>query len=495
MSEPDNRIVQLVHDPASSHVPRANVVAADYPRRDFVVRRLLAVVDLLSICAALALALRFGDQWQVFPSQPRLLWLLPLLPFWLLLFKLYGLYDRDVKRVNHTTVDDLPWLFHAFVIGTLLMWTYYAFVPPLDTKLSFRELAIFAPSAMVLTAVARAIVRRGADRIVGPERSVFIGHDAKVNLLVRKIRSHPEYGLDPIGLLKLPGHDEPTNGDIVLPVLGSTDKLPELVHLHDIERIILVSSEVEGVELLDLLHDCQRLALKVSILPELFDALGPSVELDDVEGVTILGVNPPVLSRTSRWLKRGMDFSGALVGLVLASPVMLAIATVIKFDSHGPVFFRQERIGKGGRRFTVRKFRTMVSNAEERRAELLKESLDPDWLHLPDDPRVTRVGRFLRRTSLDELPQLFNVLTGSMSLVGPRPLIESEDVRVEGWRRSRLDLTPGLTGSWQVLGRTQIPFEEMIKLDYLYVTNWSLWMDVRLILRTVPVVISRRGAN
>ncbi|MEA2481110.1 MAG: hypothetical protein QOJ07_3032 [Thermoleophilaceae bacterium] len=491
----------MTRDPAVRLVPREDaeakpsIVSAHYPRRDFVVRRLLALVDVAAVGAALAFAIRFGDQFNVVPSAERVMWLLPFLIVWLFLFKLYGLYDRDVKRISHTTVDDLPWIFHALVIGTLLMWVYYAFVPNLPSKLSFRELVIFAPTALVMLPIGRALVRHGADRVVGPERAVFIGHAANVRLMIRKVRAHPEYGIVPVGLLHLPEQAPPTDDGIEVPTLGSTDRLAELVHLHDIERVVLASSEIDGVRMLELLRDCQSLALKVSILPELFDAIGPSVEVDDVEGVTVLGINPPVLSRTSRWMKRAMDMGGAGLGLLLAAPVMVAAAIAIKVDSRGPVFFKQVRIGKGGRRFTVRKFRTMVADAEARREELLAQSKDPNWLHLDDDPRITRLGRLLRQTSVDELPQLFNVLRGQMSLVGPRPLVESEDLRIEGWGRSRLDLTPGITGAWQVLGRTNIPFEEMVKLDYLYVTNWSLWTDVRLILRTLPVVISRRGVN
>jgi lipopolysaccharide/colanic/teichoic acid biosynthesis glycosyltransferase len=170
-------------------------------------------------------------------------------------------------------------------------------------------------------------------------------------------------------------------------------------------------------------------------------------------------------------------------------------AVAIKLDSRGPVLFRQERIGRSGGRFALLKLRTMSADAESRRAQLLAQSKDPGWLHLERDPRITRVGKALRHTSIDELPQLWNVLKGDMSLVGPRPLIAEEDSRVDEWARGRLDLTPGITGLWQVLGRTSIPFEEMIRLDYLYVTNWSLWGDVRLILRTLPVVLRRSGAN
>jgi lipopolysaccharide/colanic/teichoic acid biosynthesis glycosyltransferase len=174
---------------------------------------------------------------------------------------------------------------------------------------------------------------------------------------------------------------------------------------------------------------------------------------------------------------------------------MLLAMIAVKLDSPGPVLFTQERIGRRGRPFRVLKLRTMCADAESRVGELTGLSRDPDWLLLDHDPRVTRIGRLLRHTSIDELPQLFNVLRGEMSMVGPRPLVPSEASRLDGWRLSRIDLTPGLTGLWQVLGRTRIPFEEMIKLDYLYVTNWSLWTDVRLMLRTLPVVLGRRGVN
>jgi exopolysaccharide biosynthesis polyprenyl glycosylphosphotransferase len=258
---------------------------------------------------------------------------------------------------------------------------------------------------------------------------------------------------------------------------------------------VICNTSVDEAALLELVHRCKELALKVSVLPQLFGAMGPSVEVDDVEGVTVLGINPPVLPKSSRFIKRSLDIFGSATMLVLLAPLIAVIGIAIKLGSRGPVFFRQPRVGQGGRSFNLVKFRTMTVDAEQRKADLLEQSTDPDWLKLESDPRVTRVGRFLRLRSLDELPQLWNVLKGDMSLVGPRPLIESEDRQVDGWARSRLDLTPGITGLWQVLGRTNIPFEEMIKLDYLYVTNWSLWTDIRLILKTLPAVVTGRGAN
>ena len=180
---------------------------------------------------------------------------------------------------------------------------------------------------------------------------------------------------------------------------------------------------------------------------------------------------------------------------MLLSPLIALVALAVKLGLRGTVLFRQRRIGRKGRSFRLLKFRTMVPGAERQVEELLERSEDPNWLKLDHDPRITRVGRVLRLTSLDELPQLWNVLRGDMSLVGPRPLIETEDATVGGWARTRLDLAPGITGLWQVLGRTNIPFEEMVKLDYLYVTNWSLWLDIKLLLRTCLVIVHRRGAN
>ncbi|MBV9310945.1 MAG: sugar transferase, partial [Solirubrobacterales bacterium] len=271
--------------------------------------------------------------------------------------------------------------------------------------------------------------------------------------------------------------------------------LAEVVGRLGIDRVLVSHNDIDEPQMVAMLHQCRRLGIKMTVVPRLFDALGPAVALDEVEGITVLGINPPVLSRSSRALKRLMDVVGAFFALVLSAPVLLVIVLAIKLDSKGTVLFRQQRIGRGGKRFWLVKFRTMRPDAEAMTAELLSASEDPHWLKLDHDPRVTRVGRKLRMLSLDELPQLWNVLKGEMSLVGPRPLIEREAHQLEEWAWARIDLTPGLTGLWQVLGRTNIPFAEMAKLDYVYVTNWSLWGDIRLLLRTLPVVFSRRGAN
>jgi lipopolysaccharide/colanic/teichoic acid biosynthesis glycosyltransferase len=230
----------------------------------------------------------------------------------------------------------------------------------------------------------------------------------------------------------------------------------------------------------------------------MFEVMGANVGLHGVEGLPLVGLPPLRLSRSSRAIKRAIDVVLSALALVALAPVLGVIAAWIRFDSQGGALFRQERVGGGGRTFRIFKFRTMAQDAERRKAEVAHLSMhaggDPRMFKIPDDPRITRAGRILRRFSLDELPQLLNVLKGDMSLVGPRPLIHEEARWVESWARRRLDLKPGVTGLWQVLGASDIPFDEMTKLDYLYVTNWSIWGDLRLVVQTLPALLRTRDA-
>jgi len=226
----------------------------------------------------------------------------------------------------------------------------------------------------------------------------------------------------------------------------------------------------------------------------LLEVIGSSVEFDDLHGVTVMGVRRFELTRSSALVKRLFDIVCASVALFAVAPLMVIAAVLIKLDSRGPVFFRQQRIGRFGRPFSILKFRTMVDDAEE-----LKDSLRAQnevlggMFKIVADPRITRSGKLLRKTALDELPQLLNILKGEMSMVGPRPLVVEEDDFVKGWHRRRLELTPGMTGPWQILGPTRVPLREMVAIDYLYIANWSLWSDVKIMLRTVAYVLCGRG--
>jgi exopolysaccharide biosynthesis polyprenyl glycosylphosphotransferase len=262
----------------------------------------------------------------------------------------------------------------------------------------------------------------------------------------------------------------------------------------DVHRAIIAPRSVDGGEMLNLVRTLKAVGVRVSVLPRLLEVVGSSVEFDDLHGVTVMGVRRFDLTRSSAAFKRAFDLFGAGLGLLAVSPVLVVIAAAIKLDGRGPVFFAQQRVGRHGKRFEMLKFRTMVPGADALKEGLRDRNEAQEGLFkIAEDPRVTRVGRWLRRSALDELPQLWNIVRGEMSLVGPRPLVLDEDQRIEGWHRRRLELTPGMTGPWQILGPSRVPLREMVAIDYLYVANWSLWTDIKILLRTIPHVLQRRG--
>jgi exopolysaccharide biosynthesis polyprenyl glycosylphosphotransferase len=276
-------------------------------------------------------------------------------------------------------------------------------------------------------------------------------------------------------------------------VASVVDRLPGLVDAGAIHRIVIAPLASDGTDTLELIRAAKAAGLRVSVLPRLFEVIGSSVTVDQIDGLTMLGIRSFGLSRSSRLLKRAFDLAGSSLLLLAMLPLMAAMAVAIKLDSPGPVFFRQTRVGRHGRRFEILKFRSMVADADAHKGSLLHLNETEGLFKITRDPRVTAVGRFLRGTSLDELPQLLNVWRGEMSLVGPRPLVVDEDAKVAGLDRARLHLTPGMTGHWQILGSARVPLGEMVGIDYLYVANWSLWTDVKILLRTIPYVLSRRG--
>jgi exopolysaccharide biosynthesis polyprenyl glycosylphosphotransferase len=270
-------------------------------------------------------------------------------------------------------------------------------------------------------------------------------------------------------------------------------QLVELAREHDVHRVIVAPLESDAADTLELIRLVKATGLRVSVLPRMLEVVGSSIEFDHLEGVTMLGVRSFGLTRSSRVIKRAFDLVGSSLLIVLLSPLLAVVAVAIKLDTRGPVLFRQTRVGRDGRPFRIYKFRSMVDDAEARKHELRHLNETDGLFKIAEDPRVTRVGRLLRSSSLDELPQLFNVWHGEMSLVGPRPLVVDEDALVNGLDRLRLHLTPGMTGDWQILGNTRVPLQEMVGIDYLYVANWTLWSDVKILLRTIPYVLARSG--
>jgi exopolysaccharide biosynthesis polyprenyl glycosylphosphotransferase len=332
------------------------------------------------------------------------------------------------------------------------------------------------------------------------QNTLIVGTGKVGQLIARKLLAHPEYGINLVGFID-DQPKEPRPDLDGLTILGPPDNLAAIADELDIERVIVAFSNDSTERTIDLVRSLHRPDIQVDVVPRLFDLVGPSCEIHSLEGVPLLGIPSLRLSRASRTVKRALDLALSLGALIVLSPLFALVAIAIKIDTPGPIFFRQRRMGEEGRPFSIFKFRTMGIDAEARKAELvhlnkhLAPGSDPRMFKIPDDPRITRVGKILRRYSIDELPQLINVVEGKMSLVGPRPLIPEESQHVDTWAQKRMDLKPGITGLWQVLGRSDIPFEEMVKLDYLYVTTWSLWQDISLMFRTIPVAAASRGGS
>ena len=470
-----------------------------FRRRGWLVRRVLVAADAVGLTLAFfAAQLSFDPRGRPAASFDAIepltefgLFALTL-PVWIIVARLYGLYDRDERRTHHTTTDDLVGVFHLVTVGAFVLLAAASLTgiaePHFPKVLAFCGFAIgFVTLART---IGRALSRRHAAFL---QNAVIVGAGEVGQVVARKLLQHPEYGINLVGFVDADPRERPPDLDHVV-LLGTPRDLPRIVGDLDVERVVVAFSGDSHEEALELIRALKDLWVQVDVVPRLFEIVGPNATVHQVEGLPLIGLPPFSLSRTSRILKRAMDVPLSLLGLVILAPLFAVVAVLIKLDSPGPVFFRQPRVGAGRQTFRIYKFRTMVQDAEARKTEVAhlnrhaREGGDPRMFKIAGDPRVTRVGRFLRRFSLDELPQLINVLRGEMTLVGPRPLIPDEDRHVEGWGRKRLDLKPGMTGMWQVLGRNEIPFGEMVKLDYLYVTTWSLANDLLLLVRTLPLV-------
>jgi exopolysaccharide biosynthesis polyprenyl glycosylphosphotransferase len=462
-------------------------------------RRLLLLADIVGLTTAYLLALAVTPA--ATGTDRVAVWLelalfVASLPLWLFLARVHSLYDRDEERSDHSTVDDIFGVFQMVTIGT---WSFFAvtYLTGLPHP-TVPRLIVFWLTALMLVPVIRAVIRAvGRRHPAYVQNVIIVGSGDVARLLDSKIRQHPEYRLNVVGFVDHNGGAS-FNGVGKLQLIGATDDLPALVRAHSAHRVVIAFSADSDDQTLEVIRELQDTNVQIDIVPRLFEVLGTSAQLHTIEGVPLVGLATPRLSASSTLLKRMLDLAGGIAGLILLAPLFAIAALCIKLDTRGPVFFRQVRMGAEERAFRVFKFRTMVDDAEARKAEVAHLNMhvddDPRMFKVPNDPRVTRVGGFLRRTRIDELPQLFNVVRGEMSLVGPRPLILDEDQYVVRWARRRLKLKPGMTGLWQVLGASDIPFDEMTKLDYLYVTNWSLREDLRLILLTLPALARARAA-
>jgi exopolysaccharide biosynthesis polyprenyl glycosylphosphotransferase len=442
-------------------------------RREQVYRRSLAWADGLS---AVVIAVLTAAVWGA--SINLLFVLVPIVA--VLVAKVEGLYDRDDMVIVKSTVAEWRTIFRAATLTTMgiyLIW-WISTDPPEGRGI--RMFAFILVGIFILQLPARALARRLSRALTTQERCLIVGAPDGCATLAAHLEAIP--GIDLIGTVP--------DDDVDCSVAG----VHELVEQLAAERIVVVPHHSWGEQgPLKLIQSCKWLGVRVSLMPTVMTVVGATAAIDALDSMVLLGVPRFGLSRSSRALKRAFDLAGATVALVLTAPLFAIVIAAIKLGSRGPALFRQERVGLQGRSFTIYKFRSMVDGAEAMQAELHHLNETAGLFKLADDPRITTVGRFLRRTYLDELPQLINVLRGDMSLVGPRPLVAHEDSLLKGYDRHRSKLIPGMTGPWQLRGPLDASLPELAKLDYMYASDWTIWADVDILLSTAVRVFRRGG--
>ena len=449
--------------------------------RDALRRRMLAVADLVSVLAAGVVADRFTTG----PSVT--VWALTL-PLWIVLAKLYGLYDQDHRALRHLTVDELrgliAWTTTATATSTLLLS-----ILGQEGPLASYALHIWT-TAVVMSPISRSAARALWRRIVPRERALVVGSGPLEIATRRKLELFADIHAECVGVV------DDTALHSADPALAASAMLEEFVTAQGgVDRIIVASHGITEALIAQQVNLCRRRGIKLSVVPPARAMFGTAVQLHHIADLPMIEYSTWDTARSTQLIKRVIDLVIAALALVILSPMLVAVAVAVRMTSRGPVLFRQSRAGQGGEPFTMFKFRTMVADAEQRLSELIDvDALEDPMFKFRSDPRVTPHGRFLRRTSLDELPQLLNVLRGDMSIVGPRP--EQLDLvqRYAAEHRFRLAVKPGLTGPMQVYGRGELTFDERLAVEREYVENLSLRRDLRIMLLTIATVFRGRGA-
>jgi len=428
----------------------------------------------------------------------------------LLSFRYCNLYR---VRGEFSFVDDSIRIFKATAIGSLLIvavaflyrggFQFRAFSYARGVFIADFFFVLIGAGA--LRFVMRSVQTFARSRQINLIPTLVVGRGQEASLFIREMRERPSLGYRVIGVVDTNAIDPQASYEDV-PVVGRLESLPEVIRDSGANEVIIADPQVNGDALFEVMMRCgRRRGVEFRIAPSLFNCLPRKTEIDQIGALPMIRLFREPLSSSARILKRTFDLIFATLAILLLLPLWLLIALLIKLDSRGRVFYTQERVGMDGRLFLLYKFRTMQANADAElhreyqrafiagRAEANLGNETKPTYKLLADPRITRIGKILRRTSLDEVPQLLNVLSGDMSLVGPRPPIPYEVEAYELWHRKRLDMKPGLTGLWQVSGRNRLPFEEMVRLDLFYIENWSLLLDLKIILRTGFVMIAGEG--
>lgn len=485
------------------------------------VKVLLVIADAFAAAFSFIFAFTLREGVSAFAPEGGLAWSEAFTPYAALLFFVVGFRllsfrycDLYRLRGEFSFVDDGIRIFKATAIGSLLIvaaaflyrggFEFRAF--------SYARGVFVADFVFVLLSVGgirlfirsvQTSVRRHQINLIP---TLVVGRGPEAALFIREMRARPALGYRVIGVVDTQVIDTNQGNYEGVPVVGTLEGLPEAIRDSGANEVIIADPQVGGDALFEVMIRCgRRRGVEFRIAPSLFNCLPRKTEIDQIGVLPMIRLFREPLSSGARILKRTFDLVVSALAIALLLPLWLLIALLIKLDSKGPVLYTQERVGMDGRLFLLYKFRTMIANADSElhreyqrafiagRAEANLGNDQKPTYKLFADPRITRVGKLLRKTSLDEVPQLLNVLLGDMSVVGPRPPIPYEVEAYELWHRKRLDMKPGVTGLWQVSGRNRLPFEEMVRLDLFYIENWSLLLDLKIILRTGFVMLGREG--
>ena len=454
-------------------------------RKDALRRRLLFAADVLCFLFAV------GSMTYV-EGTTDALWALTTLPFWLVVAKLEGLYDADHPRIWHLTADEAPAIFHWITLSVAGTLFFIRALP--DVTLTVESAVALYIIALMSAFLLRAAARTFWRTIVPPERALVLGSGKLADAVTRKLALEPGHHLSVSEVSAPNGQNGSQLDHTGLEQLTRSD-LEFLFSESRAQRVVLAVPELDEDTLARVVSACRLTGVKLSVMPPMRAMLGTAVQLSHIAEMPVIEYGTWETSPSTKALKRALDIGISAIGLFVLSPLLLVIAVAVRLDSPGPALFKQLRAGRHGRPFRILKFRTMCRDAEDRISEVISvDELNEPMYKLRRDPRVTRVGRFLRRTSLDELPQLFNVLRGDMSLVGPRP---EETWLVERYgetERFRLEMRPGITGPMQVHGRGDLNFQERLAVEREYVENYNLRKDLKILVRTCSIIFRGSGA-
>jgi len=473
-------------------------------------KKIMAFIDVLVVAGSFILAYFLREniysyyKLDLFPSRvvmggiyplDKYLWLLLIvLPVWYGLLSFQGLYE--FFRTKRFT--EIVWIImKTGFLATLITGTFI-FIFKL-TYVSRIFIVLFSAISVTSLSLEKAILIQGFRHAGLSENNykhlLVVGTGRRAGKFIQMVKEHPEWGIKIVGLID----DEPDKIGMEVSrvkVIGLLKDMPDLLHERIVDEVVFIIPRLWLNRIEESILSCEREGIRVSVAVDLFNFKIGKLQATDLGGVPLMQLKTTPGLPWQLFIKRAIDVIVSFLGLVLLAPVFLLIVVAIKLSSPGPVFFKQERNGMNGRKFFLLKFRSMVVGAERMQERLLPlNEMDGPVFKIKDDPRITKIGKFLRKTSMDELPQLINILRGDMSLVGPRPPVPGEVANYETWQRRRLSMRPGLTCFWQIGGRSEICFEDWMKLDLEYIDNWSLLLDLKILLKTIPAVLFGIGAR